>query len=302
MAPASSANLGCALDAAAVALDLTLEVQVETLGRSGLEFCCEGEAAKSTPQDGSNLVVRSIRRMSEHLGVELPGLRVGVRSRIPVAAGLGSSAAAVVAGLLAGARLCSHDPEEGALLQLAAELEGHPDNVAAAYLGGLVVVAAAEGRILARRAPVPAHLRFLVAIPDLTLSTADSRSLLPATLSRGDAVHNLQRGLLLVASAFAGDFNFDPELFDDRWHQRSRSALVPGMGPSLALAHPALAGAWLSGAGPSVVALTSKEGAAEVAQELRHALAQGGVSGRVVDLGADNQGAKGRLEPVGDPA
>jgi homoserine kinase len=296
--PATSANLGCAFDCAALALDLHVVVEARPRADPGCDITCEGEGADSLPRDSSNLVVRGISRLAQWTGDPVPGLSIRIQSRIPVGVGLGSSAAAIVAGLLLGIQITKTRPDDATLLGLAAELEGHPDNVSGAYLGGLVVAASSAGsdRVLARKAKVPAELRFVAVIPDRPLPTAESRAILPEVYGRADAVHNLQRAALLVASAFSGEFDFEPEFFADRWHQDQRAAGVPGLADCLALRHPDLLGVFLSGAGSAVLAVTRTE-VPEIAQQLQENLKRKGVPSRVLTLTADNQGARVLSEP-----
>jgi homoserine kinase len=230
----------------------------------------------------------------------VPGLQITVSSQIPIGVGLGSSAAAIVTGLLIGAQIHGTSLSDADLLALATEMEGHPDNVAAAYLGGFVV-AATNGDpevVLSRRTDLPADLRFIVSIPDRALATELSRAALPPSYSRGDAVHNLQRVALLVAGAFSGDFDFSPELFDDRLHQPQRGALIPGAAACLALRHPDLLGVFLSGAGSSVIAI-ARRSTQEIAELMQRTFAAAGVSACSITLGADNLGAKGHLPHLG---
>lgn len=294
--PATSANLGCAFDCAALAINLQLAVEASPLPSPGFEVSCEGEGADEVPCDDSNLVAQAIIRLAAWADAPPPGLRLRLRSEIPVGVGLGSSAAAIVAGLLVGAQLVPRRPDDATLIGLAAELDGHPDNVAAAYLGGLVVSAggSGSGRVLTRKAEVPAELEFVVAIPDRPMPTSESRSVLPDSYSRSDAVHNMQRAALLVAAAFSGEFDFEPEFFSDRWHQTQRARLMPGLEACLELQHPGLLGIFLSGAGSAVLAVTRTAGS-EIAEELLARFRAQGVGARALRLTADNKGAKGRL-------
>jgi len=294
--PATSANLGCLFDCAAIALNLELRAAATPLPTPELEFSCSGEGADLIPRDSTNLVVRGIHRLYAWAAAPPPGLRIELRSAIPVGVGLGSSAAAVLAGLLIGAELSGQRPDDATLIGLAAELEGHPDNVAAAFLGGLVVsmVGADAGPVLTRKALVPPELEFIVVIPDRPMLTARSRSVLPTSYSRADAVHNLQRAALLVAAAFSGEFDFQPAYFADRWHQSRRADLVPGLGACLELEHPDLLGVCLSGAGSAVLAITRRSGS-EVEQGLLQRFRAEGVDARALRLRADNQGAQGHL-------
>ncbi|HUY24502.1 MAG TPA: homoserine kinase [Candidatus Saccharimonadales bacterium] len=295
--PATTANLGCAFDCAALALDLHLFAEASRRADAGCEVLCEGEGAQSLPRDSSNLVARGISRLAEWSGVPVPGLSIRIRSQIPVGVGLGSSAAAIVAGLLIGIQIFETRPDDESLIGLAAEIEGHPDNVAAACLGGLVVAAAdpRSGRVMVRKARVPAELRFVAVVPDMPLSTDEARALLPDTYTRADAVHNLQRAALLAASAFSGDFDFVPEFFADRWHQAQRALAVPGLGECLALQHPELLGVFLSGAGSAVVAVTRGE-VPEIGDLLQNCFMRSGLSSRALTLSADNEGARAQPE------
>jgi homoserine kinase len=251
--PASSANLGPGFDTLAVALRLYLRLRVCAVldgPTSGLEFDLCG-----TRLDGDNYVERSFRAVAEAEGMEFPSLSLQVSSDIPVQGGLGSSAAATVAGLLLYERLAGPRPERD-LLTLATALDEHADNVAAALLGGLVTTCVADdGRVIARAVPWPDRIRFVVASPAVHLATSDSRRVLPDVVPLADAVFNLQRALLLVQALEHGSFAEVREALRDRWHQPFRAAIVPGFTELLALEHPDLLGVCLSGSGPSVLAL-----------------------------------------------
>jgi homoserine kinase len=298
--PATTANLGCAFDCAAIALNLHLTAHAAIRSEPGFELSYEGPQAASMPTDSSNLLLRAITRVSTREGTTPPGLTVKVNSQIPVGVGLGSSAAAIVAGLLIGAEVHGISLSDAEVIALATELEGHPDNVAAAYLGGFVVAATGDNPnvVLSRKADLPADLRFIVAVPDRQLPTELSRAALPQSYLREDAVHNLQRVALLVAEAFSGGFEFSPDLFDDRLHQPQRGVLIPGVADCLSLRHPDLLGIFLSGAGSSVMAL-ARRSSREIAELLRRTFAAAGVNATTRELGADNLGARGQLREGG---
>jgi homoserine kinase len=262
--PASVANLGPGLDVLAVALQLYLHVRAQKSpgdGRNEMHFDFGGFEL-----DGENLIERSFRYMAARDAVEFPSLQIEVRSEIPSRSGLGSSAAATVAGLRLYDALFGPCPMQE-LLNVACELEGHPDNAAAALLGGLTTSCELQDHsVIALSMPWPEALQFVVLTPDLGLDTAASRRALPKQLRREDAVFNLQRVALLVQALQSREFSLLREALRDRCHQPFRCALVPGLEQMLELQHPDLLGVCLAGAGPSILALVEKN--AEAVQEL----------------------------------
>lgn len=255
--PATSANLGPGFDALGLALDLCDELSVEAT-TGGIEIEVEGEGSGSLPAGEDHLVVRALRRGLDHAGAPQTGLRLRALNRIPHGRGLGSSAAATLAGLLLARGMLS-DPQaldDDAVIQLATEFEGHPDNAAPALLGG-VVLSWMRGE---RARTVPLHLADgvlhpLVLLPTATLSTRQARGLLPAEVPHRDAAFNASRSALLV-HALAGAPELLLEATEDRLHQEQRA---PGMPESVELMRvlrregfPAV----VSGAGPSVLVLS----------------------------------------------
>lgn len=290
--PATSANLGCAFDTAAIALRLHLELTATRRSRPGLELKYIGPQQERVKVGAENLLLRALLAAADRFGADPPTMALEVRSDIPIGVGLGSSAAAIVAGVELGARLAPETPLLADKLNLAAELDGHPDNVAAATLGGFVVVSGAgeAGGPRTAKAHLDDDLRFVVAIPSQGMATAKSRLALPATYPREDVVHNLQRVALLVASAFSGEFSFQPEFFDDRLHQPQRAREIPGVAECLRIRHPELLGVCLSGSGSAVLAVT--RGSPDIASQLlREAFDRRGVRASTLSLGGDNAGA-----------
>jgi homoserine kinase len=217
---------------------------------------------------GENRIATAFARACDRFGGAAPGALIEARSDIPITAGLGSSAAAAVAGLLLYGHLTA-PREQADVLAVATELEGHPDNASAALLGGLTVSCVRDdGRIVARAGRWPDALRFVVATPAATLETKRSRAALPASVPLADAVFNLQRALLLLRALESGRFDDIREALRDRWHQPARSPLVPALAEALAIDHPAVLGTCLSGAGSSVVAIATAGRAREAAAEL----------------------------------
>jgi homoserine kinase len=289
--PASSANVGCAFDCAAIALGLYLRVSAAA-NQPGLELNYSGANADQVPRDKSNLLVKAMERTAAANGVPLPSLRLDVQNEIPLGVGLGSSAAAIVAGILLANEFCGSKLSQADVLRLAVEIEGHPDNVAAALHGGFVVACAPQGaaNVLFAKADVSAGLDFVAVIPEVPLPTEKARAVLPAQYSRIDVVANLQRTALLAARFFSGG-ELSPELFRDALHQPYRSPLVPGIAECLAFRHPGLAGVFLSGAGSAVMAL-ARHSSAEIGDALVAEFGRKGTQARAILLKADNRGAR----------
>lgn len=287
--PASSANLGPGFDVLGLALALHNEVVLEPHGEVSVSI--EGEGADQLERDEKNVVVRGVRAVYERLGRPFAGIKIACINRIPTARGLGSSAAAWVAGIAGANALLAGPLDRDTLLQLAADGEGHPDNVAAALLGGLTVACRSGGRVFAASLPVPPRIRWVVLIPEVRASTAEARAILPETVSRADAVFNLQRVGLLLAALRDGRADLLAVAMEDRLHQPYRRRLFPWMERVTAAARSAgAAGCVLSGAGPSLLAAV--EGGVEpVARAMESALRESGVGGRALPLEVDPTGA-----------
>jgi len=294
--PASAANLGPAFDCAAIALNLHLRVSAEPRSSGGFEVRYRGVNEDRVPSGEENLIVKAIRSFAAAAKAEIAGARIEIENDIPIGVGLGSSAAAIIAGLLIGAELTGGKSERALLLREAAALEHHPDNVTAALCGGFVVAATAggdsggPGEVLFHRCDVSESLDFIAVTPDRPLPTEKARSVLPAKYSRQDVVQNLQRVALLTA-AFCSGSGLTPEIFCDRIHQPYRSALIPGIADCLDFRHEGLAGVFISGAGSSVMAIATKN-ATEIGDALVEKFSGNGVKARATHLKADNRGAQ----------
>lgn len=249
--PASIANLGPGFDTLAVAVQLYLRLNVRTMpGHGELEFRFVGQKLC-----GENYIERAFRFLARQNSTSLPSLSVEVQSEIPMRAGLGSSAAATVAGLRLYEALAGPLPMQ-AIINAACALEAHPDNASAAVLGGLTASCQLpDGSVYATRFLWPESLAFIVLTPDIPLATTDSRKVLPSFVSRSDVVFNLQRITLLLQLLQSGDFSLLKQALGDRLHQPFRQKLVPGLEQALHLEHEDLLGVCLSGSGPSIVAL-----------------------------------------------
>lgn len=283
-APASSANLGPGYDCLGVALPLRNDVVVERC-EGPLEVVLLGDGADVLPADATNLVVQSFRRSS---GLTGDGLRFTLTNRVPLRSGTGSSSAAIVAGLAAGLAFSGRPVSVDALLPLAIEIEGHPDNVAAAILGGFTIALGGEPP-LARRIAPPRGLAFVLVVPTDTLCTAESRKALRTEIPRADAVYSLQRSALLVDLLATGALELLPRALSDRMHEPDRAALTPILGQLRALdgGLPCF-GVTLSGAGPSVLVWVREEGSDLAAAAVRAAVPDA----QVIAMSPDAEGVR----------
>ena len=288
--PATTANLGSGFDCLGLALGLYNTIQV--VRAQAFELIVEGEGAASLPRHAGNRVAQAMQRACESIGQPLPPLRLRMRNAIPLARGLGSSAAAAVGGILAANHWYGDPLSPGDLLRLATDLEGHPDNVAPALLGGLCVVAVDEGRPVAVKIEWPPALRCVVFVPDAPLSTAKARAVLPATLTRADAVFNVGRAALWVAALTQSRYELLRLATQDRIHQPYRSKLIAGFDDVVAAALQAGArGGFLSGAGSSIAAVADSAHA-QIADAMRRAAQAAGLPGTVHVLDGERSGAR----------
>jgi homoserine kinase len=289
--PATSANLGCAFDCGGLALKLYLKALFipSSTGKLSLEY--KGKTPDRFPLEDSNLVLHSLRFAAEKLNASPPAGHVVVESEIPISVGLGSSAAAVIAGLLLGTRHSGKDASPEQILRWAEEIEGHIDNAAAAYYGGLVLALCNNvDQVTTVKTNFPESLRLVVVTPSITVPTHEARRVLPKTYDRADVLHTLQRTAILAATCFAGRFDLFPALFEDRLHQPYREKLVPGMDRCLQLRREGLLGVAISGSGSSVIAFTEKN-ERSIADELQKIFAEEGMQTEVLFTSADNNGA-----------
>ncbi|MFB3921447.1 MAG: homoserine kinase [Terriglobia bacterium] len=294
--PATSANLGCAFDCAALALALYVDIHVIPRSDKAISVRYSGVTSERVPIDETNLIARTIRQTLEswnkHKGFDLE-----IENQIPIGVGLGSSAAAIVGALAACHWLADTTLFDEQLIALATKIEGHPDNAAAAWHGGFTISVQSGARVLSYTCPVPDTLKLVLVIPDYAIPTDKARQVLPAQYSRADAVHNLQRAVALAAQLFSGKADFHRAFFDDRWHQPHRAPLIPGLDDVLSFSHPELLGICLSGAGPSVLAFV-RGSAEEIGEAIRSKLAEHNIQSQPHILAADNLGAKGWSLPA----
>jgi homoserine kinase len=284
MAPATTANLGPGYDCLGMALDIwnCLEVVPNTLniGASNLVEVI-GEGADELPTDKKNLVYRSMLFLFNEADQKMPSVLLRCHNQIPLERGLGSSAAAIAAGLVAANALCSVLFSQNELLEMAATIEGHPDNVTAAVLGGLQLIVNDEQELFTASVNLFPNLHAVLFIPEARVATGEARAVLPESVSRVDAVYNMSRIALLIAGLATNHPEYLGVGTQDRLHQQFRQHLFPGMKPIFTAARDAGAlGVFLSGSGSAILAFTQGR-EMTVAYEMAEAARVTGVVGDV---------------------
>jgi homoserine kinase len=280
--PATSANLGPGFDTIGLALDLRIRADVHVL-EPGAAPAWEFQGSEAPTHGGlRDEMLRAMRTLFATVGQTPPPLAIVVDNPIPLGRGLGGSAAGAALGLAIGAVLREPPPEVDELARTVTVLEGHPDNGVPAIVGG-VVVAVSEGEdVVYARFDPPPGLRAQVVVPDFSMPTREARAILPDAFPRRDAVYNVGHAALLAAAFASGQIDLLRSAMHDRLHQPYRASFVPGLPEMLALETPTLLGVALSGAGPSVIALT-REGS-DAGERMQAIFAKHGVASRVLDL------------------
>jgi len=296
--PASTSNLGASFDACGLALSLYLRVEVENRS-GGFEVVPSGEGADRVPRDGTNLIARVARSVAELRGRKIDGARLLVRNEIPLGRGLGSSSAAIIAGISVYEALSGDQLSEEELFSYSLRFEDHGDNLAPSLLGGMVVAcmvdhaAHARSLVTIRRA-WPEEVKIVLCIPEYEMDTAQMRAVLPREITRADAVFNIQRAALLQALISERRFDLFSEALRDRLHQQHRAPHGPGLGELLRLndeasAHAGLLGVAISGAGSTVIAFAT-DNFSQIAGEMTNRLATAGIGSRTLEVEVDSRG------------
>ena len=289
--PATTANLGPGFDCLGMALSLRNEFRFSPISE-GITIDVNGEGSGSIPTDKSNLIVQSMQFLCDFVGRPLPSCHIEQINHVPAASGLGSSSTATVAGLMGANALLGSPVDQDCILKLATRIEGHPDNVAPAIYGGLVLVPMGDdGEALVVERIEISKMMVALVLPDFELLTADARAALPPTVSRADAIFNMSRVPLVLRALETCNYELMTIAIDDRLHQPYRMALVPGMEAAFNAARAAGAAAVaISGAGPSTIAFAADNHAA-IGQAMIDAYAAAGLNGRMWLLETDNLGS-----------
>ncbi len=277
--PASSANLGPGYDTLGLALDIHLTCSIRPSDR--LLITTQGRDVERIPADETNLIWRTACKTAEAQARKMPPLSLHIDNEIPIGKGLGSSAAALTAGVAIASGALDLGWDFHRILDEAARLEGHPDNVAACVLGSLTTATiGSDGVTRAVRLETPPHFSLAVVCPDFELPTEKMRAVLPDCYSAKDVIFNLQRATLLVAALATGNRDAFPAALEDRLHQPYRAAHVPGMEKILGLRAPGLLGCALSGAGPAMVVFY-EQGSEDVVKLVQREFEQAGRASEV---------------------
>ncbi len=286
--PGSSANLGPGFDSLAIALQVYLECKFSVTNR--LSIRVTGRDAHLIPPTEENLIWKTALAVAARCHLPLPPISLTINNDIPLGKGLGSSAAALTAGVIIAERLLELRWKPARILDEAARLEGHPDNVAACVLGSIVASGVEPGGLTrAIRLQMPEQFDVAVVVPDFAVPTKEARAVLPDCYSQADVVFNVQRTALLIAALATGDASVFPMALDDRLHQPFRQQLVPGLTEILRLRKPGLLGCTLSGAGPSVLVFFEK-GADSVCELVRNIFAMNGCTTETIATGVARKG------------
>lgn len=287
--PATSANLGPGFDALGLALNMYNEVHMEE------SDCCDIAALDdiSIPVDESNMIYQNAKHLYEMCGRPFYGMKIRQLNRIPMTRGMGSSSACIIGGLLCANRLLGDPLGRQDILNLAANMEGHPDNIAPALLGGLVTSVMQDDKVYSISVPVSENMHFAALIPDFEMKTEQARALLPLSITRDDAVFNLSRTALMTAALFSGDLDCLKIAVKDKIHQPARLKCIKGGDDAFDICYQLGAyGVYLSGAGPTIMAVIDRK-THDFAPMAQIMLEERGIFGwQVVVLDCDQNGAK----------
>lgn len=287
--PSTSANLGPGYDCLGLALNLRHRVTFEAMEEPGLQITARGEDVHLIPTDESNLVYQSMQLVFRRVGDQPPGLHIQQENEIPVASGLGSSSSAVLAGMFGANALAGSPLSREEILQMATDLEGHPDNVAPAVYGGLILGIQTKLGLFVEPIDIP-DLEIMVVLPDFKLATEDARAALPGEIPLSDAIYNTSRIGLLIRALETADYDRMEVAMRDHVHQPYRIPLIPGMKEAMVAARKAGAsGVALSGAGPSLIAFAA-HGLESIGDAAAEAFRAKGMASRQWRLTVDHRG------------
>lgn len=293
--PGTSANCGSGFDCLGLAATIYNEFEFTFLNENRLTITAEGEGAETIPTDEKNIVWQSARLVLDRAGNDkIQGAEIHMNNHVPMSRGLGSSAAAIVAGLIGANAAVENHFSRNDILKFATEIEGHPDNVAPAIFGGFTVSVVEKNSVQTFSFLPKIRLKLIVAVPDFPLSTKLARQVLPKTVPLKDAIFNISRASMLIAALMEGKEKFLPVAFDDALHQPYRTKLVPGMEEVFNAAKKSGAvGVALSGAGPCLIAFSvaNRKIENDIASEMVQTFKKFDVQASALILDLDTRGA-----------
>ena len=293
--PATTANLGCGFDCFGLALKKYLFLEIEEV-KEDLMIQSRGEGAAQFEKGENNLIWKAFMLVLKKYGKgrDVKGIRIKTLNQIPVTRGLGSSASAIIGGIIAASRLYNLKLSNEEILKTALSLEGHMDNIVPALMGGFTLAYSTENKpVKWLKIKFPNDLRVVVAIPDFHLSTEKMRSVLPDKLPLSDAIFNLSRSALLVKSLQESRWELLAEAMEDKIHQPYRATYIPGLQEMFSqVKNTGYAGIALSGSGPTVISLTKRGTENIISQIMGDAFLKAGINCRVLVLEPDLEGTK----------
>jgi len=292
--PASTTNLGPGFDVLGMALNLynAFEVGISESNETKIEI--EGEGSDSLPRDESNMVFQCAKRVFEEIGEKTPPLNIKIINNIPLARGLGSSGTAIIGGLMSANALSGNRLTDQQILNLATEIDGHPDNVSASILGGVVIAAQTDNGVISMKLDMPKPLRVVAVVPDFHIITTKARELLPKTVDIKTAVFNISRASLLVAGLTTGDFRLLDVSMEDKLHQPFRAELIPGIYDVFKSAKAVTdnVAVTISGAGSTISAFCYDTDACAIGENMCKAFLNHNVKSYALILDIDQEGTK----------
>lgn len=285
--PATSANLGSGFDSLGIALNMHNRFWIEE--SDSIDISCVDDV--KVPLDETNLIFWAAKYLYDQCGKSLKGLKIKQENNIPLARGLGSSSSCIVAGIMAANRFLGTPLSENDLINLAAKIEGHPDNTSPAISGGLVASAMEGERVYSVSVPVSERIRFAVLIPPFELKTEKARQVLPEKYSREDAVYNLSRSGLMTASLFSGKLENLRVAVQDRIHQPYRSGLIDDYDTIFRMSYElGSLGTYVSGAGPTIISMIEAKESERFGENCESRIQSRGIKGWEVRILAANEG------------
>ena len=299
--PATIANLGCGFDCFGLALPIYNVVTIEEtiMPGSGIEINIidtdSGLSSENIPRDKNNIVYKAIELLYNYIGQTPAELKINIKTSIPVARGLGSSASVIVGGLIAANELLGHPADKDVLLSIATEIEGHPDNVTPALFGGVTISSLEDtGSVTYKKLPWPKDWKVTIGIPDFELATDISRSVLPEMVSMKDAIFNLRRASEFVHAIHTQDEELMKIAMTDKLHQPYRMKLVPGLSSIMEnLKHTdGVLGCVLAGAGPSIAIVSNGKNTDEIKEIVQTTWNNINVNSKIYTYFIENDGAK----------